>query len=258
MNCNRPYEGILICSDFDGTLSFGGEIPQRNIDAILDFCSKGGLFTVSSGRDHHFLEKKAGGLFNAPLICVNGTRIYDAKNGKVLFSQTMDEQALSTIKTYMPSSCTGVEVILEGEHSRGFFSPKEFDIGVCEGKPISKIVTMYASVEDAILARDELSRLFPQYVFDRSFSVGVEQISPLAGKGKCVHILKELLGVKTTVGVGDFENDLSMLLTVDISFAPENAIPKVKEAVDYVVCTDKEGALAEVIRKLAQILQPNS
>ena len=253
----KPYEGILICSDYDGTLSTDGQIADNNREAILDFCQKGGMFTVSSGRDHQFLEKKAGGLFNAPLICVNGTRIYDAKSGQVLFSQAMDEHCLDTVKSFMPDSCTGVEVILEGEHSHGFFAPGALDMSAYEGKPVSKIVTMYATIEDTLAAKEELCRRFPQYEFGRSFTVGVEQISPLAGKGECVSFLRRHLGVRLVIAVGDFENDLSMFAAADLAFAPQNAIAEVKEKANGILCTASEGTLADLIRKLPSILDAN-
>ena len=255
MTNEKPFSGILICTDFDGTLSADSGIPQRNIDAILDFCQKGGLFTISSGRDHQFLERKVGGLFNSPLICVNGTRIYDAQNGQVIFSQGMSDDALRSLKSYMPDSCLGIEVVLEGEPSRGFISPAEFKISDYEGKSIAKIVTMYQTREENLKARDILTALFPEYTFGRSFSVGLEQISPLAGKGKCLEILKAHLGAKLTIGVGDFENDLSMLRQADIACAPSNAIGEIKEIADYVLCSAEEGALADLIEKLPDILK---
>lgn len=36
------YDGILICSDFDGTLFWRGEIPERNLRAIAEFEREGG------------------------------------------------------------------------------------------------------------------------------------------------------------------------------------------------------------------------
>ena len=44
------FDGILLCSDWDGTLSDSGNIPKANIDAIRYFQREGGLFTFASGR----------------------------------------------------------------------------------------------------------------------------------------------------------------------------------------------------------------
>ena len=43
------FSGILICSDFDGTLAVGGHVVEKNIDAIRYFQENGGLFSVITG-----------------------------------------------------------------------------------------------------------------------------------------------------------------------------------------------------------------
>ena len=44
------FDGVLLCSDWDGTLTDGRAVPQENIDAIRYFQKDGGYFTFASGR----------------------------------------------------------------------------------------------------------------------------------------------------------------------------------------------------------------
>ena len=79
------YKGILLLTDFDGTLYTGREIPQNNIDAIKRFCAEGGLFGFSSGRTYRYFDEwehlvKA----NTFISSVNGTVIYDYPNRRVV------------------------------------------------------------------------------------------------------------------------------------------------------------------------------
>ena len=58
----KRYDGILLCSDFDLTLTsdtykyrdgddFFAPIPKNNIAAVNEFVARGGTFAVVSGRN---------------------------------------------------------------------------------------------------------------------------------------------------------------------------------------------------------------
>ena len=48
----KRYEGILLCSDLDGTLYTSGtkQISPENLEAVKYFIANGGQFTFASGR----------------------------------------------------------------------------------------------------------------------------------------------------------------------------------------------------------------
>ena len=50
------FDGILIASDWDGTLCKEKRIPDKNIEAIRYFQQNGGAFTVCSGRYYPYIE----------------------------------------------------------------------------------------------------------------------------------------------------------------------------------------------------------
>ena len=51
------FDGVLIASDWDGTLFNGEKVPCKNIEAIKYFIENGGHFTVSSGRQYSYIEE---------------------------------------------------------------------------------------------------------------------------------------------------------------------------------------------------------
>ena len=69
------FDGILLCSDWDGTLSDSGRIPQ------------GGFFTFASGRyAQHFKQYEADILPNTFIICVGGSCIM-SREGDILYER---------------------------------------------------------------------------------------------------------------------------------------------------------------------------
>ena len=80
------FDGILICSDWDGTLCSGHDIPEVNISAIRYFQENGGKFTVCTGRYFPYIENYAEKISpNVPLISLNGACIIDLKSRKKLY-----------------------------------------------------------------------------------------------------------------------------------------------------------------------------
>ena len=74
----KDYSGILLCTDYDGTLSYGG-VCRENIDAINDFMAHGGRFTLATGRGTY--ELREGDLPvtpNAPLVLMIGAQLDDS------------------------------------------------------------------------------------------------------------------------------------------------------------------------------------
>ena len=81
----KSYEGILLCSDFDDTIAVGGKVSKENIEAVNYFKSRGGMFTIISGRNYEsFGTLRREMEFNAPFGGLNGSLITDLQSGDVL------------------------------------------------------------------------------------------------------------------------------------------------------------------------------
>ena len=249
------FSGVLICTDLDGTLACGSQICEENCRAIAYFQSEGGRFTYATGRPAGY-EKNLSVTPNAPLIMENGTRIYDAPSGRTLWTFPLDGcgpllEWLDTATTFRLISLCFVDGIVRAEPGNVVESVLAHTTG-----DLLKIVCSEFEdplPETAIAFRDAaIQRFGTRYQVHRSWATGVEFISPLGGKGACAAMLCSLLGeeIHTLVGIGDYENDLTLLTRSDRSFAPANACESVLENAQQVLCDYREGAVAQMIAVL--------
>ena len=81
----KKFDGYLFCSDWDGTLSYNGEVSRENVEAIKYFQENGGLFTISTGR-HYLYMRDFYDLVkpNTALISLCGTLIYDEEQSRII------------------------------------------------------------------------------------------------------------------------------------------------------------------------------
>ena len=85
----------------------------------------------------------------------------------------------------------------------------------------------------------------------KSWSLGVE-FNPIDGtKGHALDFMKDYLpGIHTTIGVGNYDNDLSLLRHADISAAPEDSQDIVLQEAKIILPKCTEGAIAALIDSL--------
>ena len=89
----KTFEGVMLISDMDGTLlNKDGNISEKNIEAIREFVSLGGRFTVATGRMKKGVEKFLDRLpINAPAIIFNGSSIYDFSKEEEIYAKTLEK-----------------------------------------------------------------------------------------------------------------------------------------------------------------------
>ena len=250
------FDGYLMCVDFDGTVAHRGKIVPKNVDAIRYFEEQGGRFTICTGRQPAFMVGNDLSVkLNAPLLCMNGTILYDMEENQILKCWTVGRdlwehcerlfvkypEEISSIRYYTPTC----EPILE----RGVNIPEDmhpyFDM------PLYKvIVIVHREVSDRMLA--EIAAVSgARYHVSRSWIQGIELQSITSGKGVAVNTLREMLGnIHTVVCAGDYENDISMLEVADISYAVGNAVPAVKAAAMRQTICCEDGAIAAIIEEI--------
>ncbi len=70
-------------------------------------------------------------------------------------------------------------------------------------------------------------------------------------KGNAMRLIGEMLELEKEeiMGIGDQENDLSLVTHAGLGIAMGNAIPRVKEAADYITKTNDENGVAHAIQK---------
>lgn len=272
------FSDILMTVDFDRTMTdMDGSIPQRNVEAIRYFMEHGGTFTVNTGRSYvsflPFLDKVP---VNAPLLLMNGSGSYD--NGEFrdikaiemdvwpvlrklekefpqvnLELQAMDMHYLVApteeyLKYYekrgLPHQVAAPEIHWGPFVKIGVYGDLHGSKGLTEGeeKPLFDRIEEYLNRE--IGQQLEVVRATPRIINVQNKG---------ANKMLAAQRLKEKLGKKILVCVGDEGNDIPMLQGADYAFCPcdgavADRFPNVGSC--------GNGAVADVIyEKLPEILK---
>lgn len=247
------FDGILIASDFDGTVAVDGIVSPENHRAIDYFMENGGMFTLATGRAPAFIGN-IGINMNLPLICINGTVIYDRDNNKYLRNYTFDRKYITIAKEVVSmEEVLRVSVFSLNEFPYTPPKPEDFDYF---DKPINKIVFVFKDEASCLRAKAYLKEKYSHlFCFERSWNTGLEMRSVDSGKGKCLKYLKELCGASVAIGVGDYENDTSLIESADISYCPESSHPDILKLADRVTVSCKDHAVAKIIYELEEKIE---
>ena len=281
------FSDILLTVDFDRTLTApDSTIPARNIEAIRYFIDNGGSFTVNTGRSvpmtKVFREQVP---VNAPLLLYNGSAAYDISEEKLSFCHEINLDMWKTVKE-MEELFPDMTVEVQGvsahyrfsenpawdalsDHNRcarGFAQPGD-DLG-----PFLKIA-IYGEIRDVTIAHlfsateeerrrmDEVEAIlhekYGQYceIFRAATRI-IDIHAKGVSKMRSAQELKQQLGKKILVCVGDAHNDIPMLDGADFAYVPADAALADRYET---VCDCASGAVADVIyKKIPEILKKES
>lgn len=260
------YDGILLASDYDGTLAASDKtIPPHVREKLHEFIAEGGLFTVSTGRTVYGFPAYAPDIINAPVILANGGMLYDYAKSAVVRWDGLGEDSIPDLQSLCTCfSMASVEFygkntvtcIRPGDASRQHFAgqgitwheitdPSEADY------PCSKIM-VFAPEQEIANIQPFLREHCPTLGFLPSTRDLLEILRPGVNKGTALRHLAEHLGVawENIFAIGDGYNDTDMLAAAHISFAPSNGCAAAKETATYTVCSNDEGAVAEAVEEI--------
>lgn len=264
------FDGILLCSDFDGTLYVKKEISKENADAIRYFQENGGIFTIASGRYPDFLAKYRDVVeANTYIVGMNGALVSNYERSDVVCCGLMPEGAKELVwrllteidgLLYMSVFTEDVPATdrleeLRRPEKQGFY---EYDISWNDRAVFDALmdcnvykVMFRLEPEKADAAAEKMPALVGDaYAVSRSWKTGLELQSSEYTKGISTRRLAKHLGAHTLVCVGDYENDLSMILEADIGYAVGDAVLKLREAADRILPPAQEHAIAALIADL--------
>lgn len=211
---------LALAVDFDGTLAEDGRVDQHTLDAMGRLRHSGRKLILVSGRQLDDLKSvfTQWELFDF-LVLENGALLLDAAARQVIpLGHAPSEEFICVLRT------RGVDPLSVGEVI------------------LSTRVPHDAAVLDAIrdLAVDA------QVIFNK----GAVMVLP-TGIDKATGLRRALgrlrLSPHNVVGNGDAENDCAFLELCGRSAAVANALPRVKQIVDYICRRDDGGGVAEVI-----------
>lgn len=265
----RKFNGILICTDLDGTLlNEDKTISRTNIEAIEYFKQNGGLFTFVTGRMPNFVDEFAKQIKpNAPIGCVNGGGLYDYKSKKYIWTSVMPDEVLEMIKCIdnkFPNvgiqTCTFEKTYFSKDNAtmkkfREVTNAENFACHYTEvTEPIAKIVFGSDNDEEIMKIKETLDGhpLADKFDFIRSERTFYEILPKGICKGTSITKLCEILNIDTnkTIALGDYNNDISMFNVAKIGIAVSNACSEALKAADFVTVSNEENAVARVIYDL--------
>lgn len=259
------FNGILLCTDLDGTLlTTDNRISHGNRRAIEYFKAEGGLFTFATGRCINgatlLLEHIKP---NVPMVCFNGGAVYDFANDKILYLNTLGKnarRAVEFIYNNFPYAAIDVATARENFYCR---SNKWLEAH----KKLLKLPDNYVDYPDVpdgwvkvIFMADPdkietISRAFAEsefadeFDFVQSSSAYYEMLPKNTSKGSGLLRLAEILNVpaEKTVGIGDNYNDIPLITNAQAGIAVANAVRPALEAADYITVDNNSDALKAVI-----------
>ena len=263
------FDGILICTDLDGTLlNSEHRISKENLEAIEYFKREGGFFTFVTGRMPFFVSNMYEAVQpNAPYGCVNGGGLYDHRRQAYIWTREMPRSVMSLIQS-VDEHFPGVGIQVNTFHHTYFckenLTMEQFRAATGlpnlvrnyedVDEPIAKIVFGSESDEEILEIHDHLFShpLASNFDFIRSERTLYEILPKGSGKGtSIVQLCRHLnLDPHKTIALGDYNNDISMFQEAEVGIAVSNACPEALEAADYVTVSNDEHAVCQVIRDL--------
>lgn len=263
------YSGILLASDFDGTLAASdGTIPERVRQAVAEFIAKGGRFTVSTGRTALGFHAYDAALINAPVILANGGMIYDYAAEKIVRSDGLDDTCipdLRKVRDRFPNAAVEMYTIkeaccihLSGRSRRHFAGQRIVWRGIDDPSEVEFpcVKIMFGAAPDEIQQIQKFMREnCPTLGFVPTPGEFLEVLRPGINKGSALCRLAETLGLemRNVYAIGDSDNDLDMLKVASAAFVPKNGDDIAKACATYIVCSNNDGAVADAIEVIERI-----
>lgn len=263
------FEGVLICTDLDGTLLKNDKtISDENINAIEFFKQEGGIFTFITGRMPFYISNIYNIIKpNAPFGCINGGGLYDFPTQKYIWKGVMADGVMELVKLIDESfPDVGIQVntfersyfCKENEAIKNLRKITNAENFVCHyldvKEPIAKIIFGSYNNEEIIKIQETLCShpLAEKFDFIRSERTLYEILPKGIGKGTSIKKLTEhlKLDINKTIAIGDYDNDISMFNAAKVSIAVSNAAPNALKAAEFVTVSNEENAIAKVIYDL--------
>lgn len=239
----NPY--VALATDYDGTLAHDGQVTVETLDALYRWRDLGRTLILISGRqlDDLLSVFPEVGVFHQ-VVAENGALLYNPATGQ--------EQLLAE-----PPSIEFVQRLRDRIHQSGAsLAAQSGEFGRLMQAPTTKRITtgrvIVATWQPHAIAAEALIQemnLDLQVILNKEAVMvlprGIDKASAL----KTV-VAQLNLAAEQVVGVGDAENDIAFLRACGYAVAVANALPEVKQQVDWVTSGSRGAGVAELITQL--------
>ncbi|HZP44018.1 MAG TPA: HAD family hydrolase [Candidatus Binataceae bacterium] len=219
----KPLTPLVFATDYDGTLALNGRVGATTMAALERLKRAGFRLILISGRQ---LDDLA--------TVFDGQEIFDRlilENGALL---------------HVPKSKQSKRL---GTPPPPAFAEALRKAGVSRLNCGEVIVATWRPYETIVFETIARMRLDLQVIFNKD---AVMILPPGINKASGLRAALDDLGASpsATVGVGDAENDLDFLRLCGFSAAVANALPEVKQAVDYTAQRDHGAGVEELVEHI--------
>lgn len=210
----------VIATDYDGTLATQGTVDEATLEALKRYRQAGGRLLLVTGRQ---LEELFQVFPHEPLfegiVAENGAVFYQPAQGTIrLLAEPLPSVLIDTL------IAQGVGPISQGHIVVATWEP--------HGETVERTV-QELGLAATVIRNKKAVMVLPQ---------GINKASGLA-----VALAELGLGPEQAVGVGDAENDRSLLATCGLGVAVANAVPELKTLADRVTMGDRGAGVQELI-----------
>ena len=266
------FDGVLLASDYDGTLRGSTlKVLDRDKEANRYFQDQGGAFVLTTGRSYAAFYRQARELpLDYPTLLSNGATFCEMDTGKTIFTHNLPLRATGDMAevaaSYPNVACEtyyGEEIYCfqPNEHTQDHMKLVESSYIECPPEqmptPWLKVLLEGERQDLAEIQKLILSRWgdFYECIFS---SVNLLELT-----GKNVHKGAGVLEAAKHLGVapehvycvGDNDNDLPMLRTARIGFAPEGSVAASRGERLEIVRDADHGCVENVIEILKERYQ---
>lgn len=261
------FENYLILTDLDGTI-FDGDLNllEKDVEAICHFTANGGTFGVSTGRVMVSAKRLVDRLpVNAPCVYGNGGIIMDPRTGDYKYRSFLTPKTREALKRIMAHFPNLRAAVLMGDEfynvTEKYDGQNPFSLDIPQTTPAElddlsdgwyKVLMNVMEYPMEEVAAFCATLDYPEISFKPTTTFYYEMFPIENNKARGNRRLQELMGWqdKTLVAIGDYFNDLEMIVDADIGAAVASAPREVREKADLVVCDVHQGAMAELIARL--------
>lgn len=259
------FDGILLCTDLDGTLlSSKTIVSEENIKAINYFKEQGGKFTFVTGR-----VPKGAGLIrkwvepNAPIVVFNGAGVYDFAKEELLWGAYLTEDVKKVVEYVEERTpdfglvvCTDENVYFPvmNDCVDAYYKLENLPLKTPNWRDIKEkwkkaLFVVNSKLMPVVVEAVEQSGYKDNFHFVKSCANYYEIIPKGQNKGTGLEKLCEITGIpkEKTIAVGDNENDIEMIEYAGLGVAVGNATDSVKRISDMITVTNDENAIAKII-----------
>lgn len=263
-------QAVLLVIDYDRTLvNSQKEIMKETQNQLLLFQKNGGTIVLASGRPLSGLQKACEKLmleqYNGYVVAENGANIYALQSNQLLASDLINnkklERAFKILEGFPVEQgiyskdkllVTGITNDLGDEASSNMLgielinSSSEFEASskIIISDPQKNTHSYYKQINELLGDAFNVVKSSPRYI---------EITNKTVDKGCGISHIQSLLSnrINTIVGIGDSQNDYTMLEMCDYKIAMGNATDEIKMMCNITINTNEEDGIGEFLARMS-------